>query len=206
MPVKSDREYRKAQRFNDAAADSGEYIVEGYATTFNDPYILGSFDGVDYFEQIDAKAFDSTDMSDVIMQYDHSGKVFARLSNGTLQLETDEHGLHVRADLSKSQGARELYEEIRAGLIREMSFAFTIADDGDEYDEKKHLRTITNIKKLYDVSAVSIPANPQTEISARSFIDGVAEKELLEQLRRSRLLQEIRLQVEVYNHGRNQKS
>lgn len=203
MPVKSDREYRAAKRFDEAA--EGEYMVRGYATTFNDPYILGSFDGVDYWEQVDAKAFEKTDMTDVIMQYDHSGKVYARQSNGTLQLQPDEHGLLVIADLSKSQGARELYEEIRSGLIKEMSFAFVIAEDGDEYDEKKHLRTITNIRKLYDVSAVSIPANPSTTISARSFIDGVIEAGQLEQLRRNKLLGEIRLQIEVFNHGRTEK-
>lgn len=56
-----------------------------------------------------------------------------------------------------------------------MSWAFTVADE--EYDRKTKTRTITRIKKIYDVSAVSIPANDGTEISARSFLDGVIERE-----------------------------
>ena len=59
----------------------------------------------------------------VVMQYDHEGRVFARLSNGTLQLESDEHGLKVRADLSGTELGRNLYEEIKGGYTTKMSFA-----------------------------------------------------------------------------------
>lgn len=173
------RDYRQAVELR--AAENEEYIVEGYATTFNQPYVMYSFDGIDYKEQVDARAFDEADMKDVIMQYDHNGMVFARQKNGTLQLACDEHGLKIRADLSKTQQARELYEAIKTGLVSEMSFAFTVQED--KYDNEQHLRTITKIKKVYDVSAVSIPANPETEISARSYFDGVIEAEKQEMLR-----------------------
>lgn len=190
--VKHDREYRSAVEFR--AADEGEYIVEGYATTFNDPYLMYEFDGVKYFEQVDRRAFEGADMNDVIFQYDHAGRVFARQKNGTLFLNVDDHGLRVRADLSKTDASRQLWEEIRAGLICEMSFAFSVAEDS--YDQDAHTRTIQRIKKVYDVSAVSIPANPSTEISARSFFDGVIEREQAERLeaeQRSRQAQRIKL-------------
>ena len=194
MPVKETRDYRRAVEMR--AADGEEYIVEGYATTFNYPYVLWSYDGVDYKEQIDRHAFDECDMSDVILQYDHSGMVFARLSNKTLTLEVDDHGLKVRADLSKTAQARELYEAISTGLVTEMSFAFTVEED--TYNEKEHLRTINKIKKLYDVSAVSIPANPGTEISARNYFEGVieAEKEA-ERLARARKQKELELRFKL---------
>lgn len=188
MPIKNNREYRSAGLM-EAAQEEKSYIVEGYASTFNAPYVLYTFDGIDYKEQIDRHAFDNADMSDVIMQYDHEGRVYARQSNGTLQLSMDDHGLKIRADLSKAEGSRELYEEIKAGLIKEMSFAFTISEDA--YDSEQHLRTITKIKKVYDVSAVSIPANPGTDISARSYFEGVIEAEKQELLEREKKAREI---------------
>lgn len=176
MPIRNDREYRKAERFE---AQEDAYIVEGYASTFA-PYVLYRDGETEVREQIDPHAFDAADMADVIMQYDHEGRVFARTSNDTLQLSVDEHGLKVRADLSRTEGARQLYEEIKSGMITQMSFAFTIAED--DYNKKERLRTVKRIRKLYDVSAVSIPANPGTEIAARSFFDGVIKEEQAERL------------------------
>lgn len=157
------------------AKSDEEYVVEGFATTYDDPYTLFSFDGVDYKETISRDALAGADMGDVIFLYNHEGMVFARQSNGTLTLESTEHGLHVRADLSSTEDSRRMYESIKAGLVTQMSWAFTIGED--EYDEKTHTRTIRSVKKVYDVSAVSIPANPNTDISARSYWDGVIEEE-----------------------------
>ena len=163
-------------------------IVEGYATTFNDPYVLWSDDGYTVIEQIDRNAFDNTDMADVIMQYDHEGRVFARISNGTLELNADEHGMHIRADLGGTEIGRQLYEEIKGGYTDKMSFAFTVTDeqvDRQMVDNKRVItRLITKIGKLYDVSAVSVPANDGTSISARSFCDGIIKEELAETQRK----------------------
>lgn len=194
MPIRNDREYRTAQPFE---AQDDEYIVNGYASTF-EPYVLYSDGETEVREQIDPHAFDDADMSDVIMQYDHEGRVYARQSNGTLELNVDEHGLKVRADLSRTEGARQLYEEIKSGMITQMSFAFTIAED--DYNKKTHLRTVKRIRKLYDVSAVSIPANPGTEISARSFAEGVIEQERLERAEaeeRERKVKELKLRLSL---------
>ena len=127
------------------------------------------------------------------MQYDHQGKVLARLSNGTLGIEPTEKGLFIYADLSKSQEARELYEEIKNGLVTKMSWAFTVAEE--EYDKETRTRIIKRIKKVYDVSAVSIPANDGTIISARSFINGVIEKEQQELLERRK--RKIKLLIDM---------
>ena len=108
MPYKpGEREYRAMPLLAPPATGEkraeGDYYVEGYATTYNQPYLLGEIDGVKYYEQIDARALDGADMSDVIMQYDHGGRVLARQSNGTLWVEpNDPHGIKVAADLSKS--------------------------------------------------------------------------------------------------------
>lgn len=192
MAIRENREYRQAPMFEVRAAAEGEeksYEVSGYATTFNDEYVLFESDGIQYKEQILADAIDeNTDLSDVIFVKDHEGTVFARTRNNTLVLEKDEHGLKVRADMSKTPSAREAFEEIAAGMYDQMSFAFTV--DDDEYDSTNHLRTIRHIKKLYDTSFVSFPANPGTDIgvATRSRFDGFIEAEQAERLEREKRL------------------
>lgn len=201
------RQYRFIELPNfEVRADDGddpERIVEGYATVFNEPYELWSYDGYTVLEQIDSKAFDDCDMSDVIMQYDHKGRVFARTSNGTLQVDPDEKGLHIRADLSGTDIGRDLFEEIRGGYTTKMSFGFRVAEDKREVTENHEdntvtvLRTITKISKLYDVSAVSIPANDATSISARNFGEGVIAEILEEHQKRERHKRKLRILMEV---------
>lgn len=192
MPVKSNREYRNMAMTAIEQTDSeqeqdNKMVVRGYASTFNEPYTLFRDEDLQFDEVVDADAFANTDMSDVILQYDHSGRVFARQSNNTLTVTPDERGLLIEADLGGTELGRQLYEEIRGGYTNKMSFGFTVDDeDIDEYeDEEGRLlvtRTIKSIRKLYDVSAVSIPANDATEISVRSLTDGVIEKAQAERL------------------------
>lgn len=185
--------------------DNGAMIVEGYATTFNDPYVLFEYEGDRVIEKVSERAFDDCDMSDVIMQYNHEGRVFARMSNGTLEIMPDEKGLRVRAHLEGTELGRQLFAEIAGGYTDKMSFGFTV--DGDTYEEIENedgsvdiIRTIDKIGKLYDVSAVSIPANNATSISARSLCDGlIAEhkQERLAKIERDRKKQIIRILSEV---------
>ena len=134
-------------------------------------------------------------MSDVIMQYDHNGKVFARNANKTLIIEPDNHGLFTCADLSKSNASKEMYEEINNGLVTSMSWAFTVEEDS--YNSETRTRTILKVKKVYDVSVVSIPANQDTEISARSYLNGVIEAERQELLERRKKQLKLKLELEV---------
>jgi HK97 family phage prohead protease len=174
--------------------DSENY-VEGYATTFDTPYMMYEWDGVKFYEVVDRNALAGADLSDVIMQYDHEGKVLARLTNKTLGMEADTNGLFIFADLSKSRAAVDLYDEISAGLITKMSWAFRVSEDA--YNKDTHTRTILKIKKVYDVSAVSYPANADTEIAARSWINGAIETERREALARQRQLLLLKIKLEV---------
>lgn len=198
--IDSGREYRRMMEVRvkeSESEDEESYGVEGYACTFNEPYELLNWGDYIVREQIDPHAFDECDMSDVIMQYDHAGRVFARNSNGTLQLEVDDHGLKMAADLGGTEIGRQLHEEIKGGYTNKMSFGFTISEDKREVTNDHDanvtivLRTITKIRKLYDVSAVSLPANDGTEISARSYADGVIAELEAERLK-SIAIQEAR--------------
>lgn len=183
-----------------------ERTVEGYATTFDQPYLLWSYDGYTVYEQIDSRAFDECDMSDVIMQYNHEGRVFARVSNGTLSLNTDSNGLRIKADLSGTELGRQVFDEIKGGYTTKMSFGFKVEEDKREVTENHEdntvtvMRTITKISKLYDVSAVSIPANDATSISARTYGEGVIA-EVMEEFRardeRERQKHRIKILTEV---------
>ena len=209
MAVKSDREYRdmtmEIRTAENEEAPEERKVVTGYASTFNEPYTLYENDDWRFNEVVDARAFDNTDMSDVIMQYDHEGRVFARMSNNTLTVIPDERGLLIEADLGGTELGRQLFEEIRGGYTNKMSFGFTV--DGEDYLDTKDVdgkaltvRTITSVRKLYDVSAVSLPANDATSISVRNLTDGEIERiqaERLEaeklELRRKKLMLEIDL-------------
>lgn len=177
------RQYRNidVSQFERRAESDNEKVVEGYATTFNRPYKLYSYDGYTVMEQINARAFDDCDMSDVIMQYDHEGRVFARTSNNTLTVNPDSVGLKIRADLGGTEIGRDLFEEIDGGYTTKMSFGFRVGEDKREITENREdntvtiLRTITKISKLFDVSAVSLPANDATSISARDYANGVID-------------------------------
>lgn len=209
--IQQGRQYRNVKEIRSDAVPFDEekrYRVRGYATTYNEPYTLYSDEYIEIREQVAPGAFDEADMSDVIMQYNHEGRVFARTRNNTLSLTSDEHGLLIEADLGGTEIGRQLFDEIDGGYTDRISFGFTV--DGDEVSEERekgkqtiYLRTITRIGKLYDVSAVSIPANDGTEISARSLVDGLIEKEKAERLieaekeARARAKAELELELEL---------
>lgn len=206
MPVMTDREYRSIApgQMEARMEEDGRQIVTGYATTFNDEYELYSFRDFKLMESVDPHAFDECDMSDVIMQYNHEGHVYARTKNGSLQLQADAHGLHVVANLGETDIGRQLYQEISKGFTDKMSFGFRVS--GEKRIEEivdgvtiEH-RVITKISKLYDVSAVSLPANDATEISARNLGEGslarIREERLAEQERQRKILQ-LKLMIEV---------
>ena len=175
MPMLKSREYRDCTiTIQEGAPDEGAFLVRGYAFKWA-PYPLYEYDGETIYEEFKRDAFTDTDMSDIIMQLNHQGTVMARLRNNTLKLTLDDVGGFIEADLSKSQDARNLYEAIDNGLIDRMSWGFIPGD----YHFDRNTKTIvhTRIKKIFDVSAVSMPANDTTEInSVREFADGEIAK------------------------------
>lgn len=189
MPIKTDREYRDV--YNSLVPQDDEKRVTGYATVFDVPYKLYGDGSYEIWEKVAPTAFANTDVSDVIMQYNHEGRVFARTKNNTLSLRSDEKGLFIDADLGGTEIGRELYEEIKGGYTDKMSFGFTVR--GETWEQEKvngveiSTRTITDVGKLYDVSAVSIPANDATSISVRSLCDGEIERLKAERQERERV-------------------
>jgi len=168
-------------------------VIEGYAITYDKP-ATHEIGGRKFTETIKRGALDKTDMKDVPLRYNHNDNVMimARTRNKSLQLIKDDIGLKIIAELLDTQSNRDLYKAIKEGLIDKMSFAFTVADNGDTWsfgkDETK--RDVTDIAKLWDVSVVDTPFYDSTSIYARSLelldsekrrLDSLREKELLKQ-------------------------
>ena len=182
-----------------ALEDGSEMTVRGYATTFDRPYELWREPGFIVYERVLREAFDDCDMTDVIMQYDHRGRVFARTGNETLKVAPDEIGLAIEAQLGGTEIGRQLYQEIDGGYTTKMSYGYRLREDGllvEVTDELADgtvvvMQTVRGIVKLYDVSAVSLPANDATSISARSAADGaiaaIKKERLAAQLRAERI-------------------
>lgn len=195
MPIKENREYRSMELRAAEQTEEKNFIVDGYATTFDSPYELYRDGKYVVMEVVDRHAFDEAYTEDTIFQYDHSGMVYARTRNDTLKLEVNDHGLKVTADLSSTEASRGVWDAIDKGLIDRMSFAFTVTGDSYEEEEMENgdivlTRTIKKIGRLYDVSAVSFPANEQTSISARNKFDGVIKEFEAERLHLQKIKEE----------------
>lgn len=198
--IKNDREYRSFQSFEIEERDKDmPIIVEGYASTF-EPYEMMEIDGEKYYERIDRNAFDEADMSDVVFLLDHTGRVYARTKNGSIELSVDERGLYTKTDLSRTEKAREVAEDIAVGNYTQMSFSFIV--DKDHFDRASRTRVIDKIKKVFDISAVGFPANPNTNIglSMRDYFNGEIEMiqaERLEAEKREKELAKLKLKIRL---------
>lgn len=171
------REYRSFElRSKTENEPDDSMILEGRAVVFNSPEVMFTdADGTEYREQVDRDAFLNAKIDDVILNMNHEGQALARTRNNTLQLELNEDGLDIMADMSKSRASRDAYEAVQNGLLDKMSFAFTVARDF--YDENTHTRTILEIDRLFDVSLVNFPAYEATAVSARDYFAAKAEAE-----------------------------
>ena len=160
---------REVRALEDEQAE--KMVIEGYAIVFDEPTDLG------YIEVIERGALDNCDMSDVCLKYNHEDTylIMARTRNKSLQLEVDDRGLKIYAELIDTQSNRDVYKSIKAGLLDKMSFAFIVSDANWDTVDGRDIRRIKGIEKLFDVSVVDVPAYDQTEVYARS--KEVAEKE-----------------------------
>ena len=203
MPIMDNRQYRSMsiampQQTEKKNKFDSDCYVEGYAAKY-EKYELYRWRDTIVYEEFLPECFRDCDMSDIIFQYDHAGKVYARTSNNTLTVETDGTGLFICADLSKTSAARSMFEDIQVGNVTKMSWGFMPDYDTVETIEQGNEITIRHhkIKKIYDVSAVSLPANDNTEIQARNFADGVINKMMEEFQKRKNHIKKIKLLLEV---------
>lgn len=166
-------------------------IIEGYAIIFNTPQTR-QYGAYKFTETIQSGALSKTDMKDVPLRYNHYDNIMimARTRNKSLQLIVDTKGLKIVAELIDTQNNRDLYKGVQAGLIDKMSFAFTVAEKGDTWQDgdTETVRVVTDINKLYDVSIVDMPFYDDTSIYARTIDLLDSEKRRLDSRREIEIL------------------
>ena len=152
-----------------------EETIVGYAVVFEQRTVLykDPETGIEYGEIIDRHALDRADLDDVVLRYNHAGRPLARTKNKSLKLRIDDRGLRIEADLSRSDEGRSFYPDVKSGLLDKMSFAFQVQED--TFDRSTNTRRILAISRLQDVSLVDFPAYDQTQVSARSRFEALAE-------------------------------
>jgi hypothetical protein len=153
--------------------EDGKPSVFGYALKWGKSYDMGYFT-----EEIQRSALSEADMSDVRILFNHDPNlIIGRTKSGTATVGTDETGMWYRASIPDSPTGQNLIEALKRGDIDQSSWSFQIARNeagmsvGDEWrmkDGKEH-RVITKVKRVFDASPVTYPANPDTSVAMRSL-------------------------------------
>ncbi|WP_369956799.1 phage major capsid protein [Levilactobacillus brevis] len=168
-------EDESADNATDPQTQDGQSVkgktISGYAIVWNSP----SKDLGGFTEVVTPQALDGVDLSNVLMLNNHDyTQVLASAKAGTLTLETDDKGLHFTAQLPNTSFANDVYEEVQSGNVDSCSFGFDSDDDTDEWtkdDGGNITRTINQVKSLFDVSVVAVPAYDDTnvQVDTRSY-------------------------------------
>lgn len=143
--------------------------VDGYAALFNSDseLLYGSF-----IERIAPGAFDEVLKDDTVALFNHDPNLVLARNGKTMVLVQDDKGLRYQFEAPNTTAGNDLIENLRNGNISQSSFGFTVAGEEWTYSEdrsKPSIRTITKIKRLYDVSPVTYPAYPDTSVGLRNF-------------------------------------
>jgi len=151
--------------------------IVGTATVFNSAYDMGWYD-----EEMSPEVFASADMNDVVALFNHDANmVLARTKSGTLKLNLTGNALEYSFEAPNTTLGNDLLEMVKRGDVYQSSFAFSVEkEDWEEKGGGKPKRIIRSIKKVYDVSPVTYPANPDTMVAKRSYeqIAGKVDEDL----------------------------
>ena len=176
MITQNDNKEIRRYTFEMRADNNEQYgdFVTGKPILYNSLTNIGGFD-----EIIEAGALDGADLKDVRFLVNHNTDMIplARSrnnnENSTMQMIVDSSGMNIRVNLDtvNNSDAKNLYSAIQRGDIDGMSFMFTVdADDWENLESDHPTRHIKKIGKVFEVSAVTFPAYPETTISARNAL------------------------------------
>ena len=177
-----------------SAEGSEKEVITGYALKFNRwSSVLGGW----FKEIIDPRALDQADMSNVVALFNHDESEVLARTGINLKLDVDDIGLRFEFTPNGTTYAKDLLENIRSGIITQCSFAFTIPNerDSEEWADGEDgimERRIKRFDKIYDVSAVTTPAYPDTDV-----VVGARSKELAESITQQKVLQSLEEQREL---------
>lgn len=152
--------------FEDRDGVKDENVIEGYAAVFN----KDSVDFGGWHERIAPGAFTGVTKDDAVALFNHDMNLVLGRNKVNVSISQDEVGLKYKIKLPDTSLARDLKQLVKEGIIHQSSFAFTVAEQEWKHSQDKpSVRTITKVKRLYDVSPVTSPAYPDATVGARSF-------------------------------------
>ena len=169
------------------SSSDGKFVgqIAGYALKFDKPSVSrGKF-----VEYICAGAFNGVDLTEVLALFEHNyASLLGRVDAGTLSLNVDDVGLHFVLDIPDTTLGRDVYNNVKLGNLKGMSFSFHLAKGGDEWKQgEKPIRIINKIKSLEEISVVSVPAYEDTSVqvtrSLNAFFDEQNEQNYREKVR-----------------------
>lgn len=171
--LKEQNEFRSFEMAEFRATEQDEKpVIEGHAAVYDKKTNIGDW----FYEIIERGAFDDCDFDDVLFCINHETRKIpvarSRRNNGksTMQISTDDKGLFVKAfpDIENNTESKSLYHSIQRSDIDGMSFIFRVSEERwENLDKEMPTRHIIKFKKVFEVSAVTMPAYRDTNISAR---------------------------------------
>ncbi|HEC2169626.1 TPA: HK97 family phage prohead protease [Staphylococcus delphini] len=186
------KEIRSAEIQTDS--QSTEMVLEGTAIVFNKPTQINTPTG-SYTEVIKRNALDGLKLNDTRLLVSHDmNRIPLAKSPKTMDIWTDDVGMHFRATLPDTEEARSVYTAVKRGDLSGMSFGFTVSD-GSHYDVNTRTRTITKIDKVLEFSVVNFPAYQEASVEARQQIQ---DAELKHQARQQALIGLNKLQSKEF--------
>lgn len=149
--------------------DGAAPLMRGHAAVFNQlSEDLGGFR-----EQIAPGAFaEAIEKDDIRALFNHNpDHILGRNRAKTLRLAEDARGLAIEIDPPDTQVARDLMTSIARGDVTQMSFGFSVRPGGQDWAKDDGGQTIRTLKRLrlFDVSPVTFPAYPQTDVAMREM-------------------------------------
>ncbi|MGF3113130.1 HK97 family phage prohead protease [Facklamia sp. P9177] len=157
--------------------DTKNMVLVGRPILYDIPTQIGEGNFA-FTEVIQRGALDGVDLKDTRLLYNHDmNKVPLAKTPKTMQLELDQAGLKMVANLANTEESRSVYTAVERGDLSGMSFAFKVPEGGDSYNAETRTRTIHKIEKIYEVSVVPFPAYATTSVEARSAIDNLYSEE-----------------------------
>ncbi len=157
----------------DTVVEGKGLYIEGRPILYDTPTTIKESFG-EYTEIIERGALDGADLTDSRLLYNHDlNRIPLARTPKTMQFIVDQAGLLMRAELPGTEEGKAVYTAVKRGDLTGMSFAFTVPEGGSAFDPKTNTRTISKIKKVYEVSVVPFPAYPETSVEARSEIKNI---------------------------------
>ncbi len=173
-------DYRRVMEVRaEAISENGDLILKGTPIIFEQRYLLFTFGDKKVYEIIKRAAFDGADYADVPLKYNHGdakgtpARTTSKTERGRLTINVLQDRVEVAMNLLHTSGGKDLYEEVKAGTVSQMSWAFTQDRGQEEIIEKGDEITfiVNKVLRVFDISAVDFGANSETSIYARRLGD-----------------------------------